>query len=160
MNACLRGYVIFAITLLVSATSINSSANARVGWQGRAVATIGNQVCIDDGQSVGDQIQNVSYFPAGLSDNGADSYLTFLSQRSVYSVKVSGSFASGKPYTAVKINSYGKSDTNGVGQIALFATTAANAATKFINITVRISNYLETVGCTRTFEISLVRRLG
>ena len=138
----------------------SGAAEARVGWQGRGIYSAVNQTCIDDGQVVGFQLPNVSYFPAGLSDNGADSYLTFMSQRAVYSVKIAGgSFAAGKPYTAVKVNSYGRHDTNGVGQIVAFTTGAVTATTKFINMTIRITNYLETAGCTATFEVSLVRRL-
>jgi hypothetical protein len=154
-------FKIFAIAMVTTAGVIlNTSAEARVGWQGRALVTAVTQACINDGQLVGDQTQNVSYFPAGLSDNGNDSYLSFYGQRALYSVKVVGSFASAKPYTAVKINSYGKSDTNGAGQIVQFVSTPVAEDTKFINITVRITNHLEVVGCTKTFEIALVRRLG
>jgi hypothetical protein len=149
-----------AATMAVAVGSLSTAAEARVGWHGRAVYTDVTPTCNENDQFFADPIPNVSFFPANLSDNGGNSYLSFIFLRAAYSVKVTGNFADGAPYTAVKINSYGKSDTNGIGQVLNFVShpELIDEETRFINMKVKITNFLANTGCTVNLDISMVRR--
>lgn len=142
---------VFVLTALLF---VASSADARVSWFGRAVITAApGAACAADGNTVGGVFQT-AFFPSGLTDNGPDTYLTFYSGGTAFSLKMVGRPAAGKAYTAIRINSYGKFNTGLAGNVTAVSGAAnIGATTQFVNLTIAISNWDGTIGCTATLAI-------
>ena len=137
-----------------------SSAVARTGFQGEAVITaVEGSACAENDERVG-AIYYVAFLPRGVSDNGPDSFITFHSYKTAFSVRVANSpLDAGSPYSAVYINSYGKHVTAPNGTIVSASGAAApTATTQFLNVTLKISNWSTAIGCTATLQGAFIRR--
>lgn len=144
-------------------TLLAGTALARNSWEGHTIITAVNSTCVADGETVGRTLFS-TYMPAGISDNGADSHITFYGTRNAHSLKVAGALAGGKNYNSIYINSYGKAGVQPqpAGQISAYTATVSPAplstTTEYINMTITITNWSTTPGCTATLRGSYVRR--
>ncbi len=133
---------------------------ARVGFQGEVVVTAApGAACAADDNAIGD-IYYAALLPAGLADNGPDTWLSFYGYKNAFSIRLANSaLDANSPYTAVYINTYGRHLTPLAGRIGTAKLTPApSATTPFVNVTVQISNFFTTPGCAVTLEGSFIRR--
>jgi hypothetical protein len=149
-----------AFLFLLGVAALSTAAEARVGWQGRAVITaLAGAACAADGFAVGQRYIS-TFLPSGLSDNGPNSSMAFFTEVTGYSMRMAGRPTAGKDYDSVRINSYGNfSAPAQTGEIVSFTSDPPiAAAARFLNVTVRISNFDTTAGCTATLDIGYVLR--
>jgi hypothetical protein len=147
--------IVFAALLLFA-----GSAAARTGFQGEAVITaVQGTACAENDERVG-AIYYVAFMPRGVTDNGPDSFITFYSYKTAFSLRIANSpLDSGSPYTSVYINSYGKHLNAPNGTIVSASGAAApTATTPFLNVRMQISNWSAVLGCTVSLEGSFIRR--
>jgi hypothetical protein len=149
-----------AFLCLLSLAVLPGAAEARTGWQGRAVITaLAGAACAADGFAVGQRYIS-TFLPSGITDNGPNSFMTFLTELTSFSVRTAGRPAINKPYEGVRIGSYGNFPADPLqGRIVSFVSDPAITPTApFLNVTVRVSNFDSTVGCTATLDIGYVLR--
>ena len=151
-------------TIAFAALSLLAAGDAwaRTNWQGEAVVTGVNAACTADGEAVG-SIYKVMFFPSGITDNGPNSFMTFYGYRNSFSVSVTGRPVANAAYTPIYINSYGKNLVPGAGKFTAFALTttpagALSTTTKFVTLTMTLTNWGAINGCTATLEAAFVRR--
>ena len=137
------------------------SASAKVFWWGEAIVTAApGAECVAGGHFVGNNVRAV-FQPSGLSDNGADSWLSFVGTFHGASLQVINNRpGSGKTYTGVRIYINGENVTGVTGGFQAFTMTPAaiTETSRTIFIRTSITNWLATVGCTATIEASFVRQ--
>lgn len=137
-----------------------TEASARTNWQGEAVVTAVNAACTAEAENVG-AIYKVMFYPSGITDNGADSYMTFHGYRNVFSARIAaGRPGTGKAYSVAYVNSYGKNSAQPSGKFNTYTQSPAALATTtpFVTATMQMTNWGAIVGCTATLEAAFVRR--
>ena len=150
--------LVLAFSLLLA---MAGSVSAKVFWWGEAivVAAPGSE-CFEGGHFVGNNVRAV-FQPSGLSDNGADSWLSFVGTFHGASLRVVNNRPGpGKTYTGVRIYISGDHVTGVTGGFKSFVMTPATITETSRTIFIRtgITNWLATVGCTATIEASFVRQ--
>lgn len=148
------------LAVLVSVLTLAGSAIARTGFQGEAVVTaLSGAACAANGESVG-AVYYTAFLPADVTDNGQDTYLTFYSYRTAFSIRLAKSALDNNSlYSSMYINSYGK---HMVGPSGKVVTTTGGTAPKtnspFLNVRLTLTNWGTNVGCTATLEGAFIRR--
>jgi hypothetical protein len=140
------------------AVSVAMPASAETLWVGNVLVTAATDQCGSAAEE-GGYFRSV-YRPAGVPlGNGANSYLTYLGQRSSYAMTVpNNQFQFGVNYTASGVTSEIKivSKAGGITQWVQNPVSVSTNTT-FITVTASIANFFAVTGCTATFQGHYVR---
>jgi hypothetical protein len=142
-----------------------SVAQAKVSWQGEVMVTaVSGAACAANKDAVGDNYL-ADFEPSGVTGNSANSFLSFLSRRSAFALKVAGSIkptspATTKAYTGVFVSGRGEFSTGPTGSFSGVTITPASiaATTDVVSIVATIANWQSDVGCTATIHGAFVLR--
>ena len=148
-------YLLCALAL----AALTSTAVAKVSWQGEVMVTaVSGAACAANGDAVGDQYLGL-LLPKGLG-NGPNSFLTFLSRRNAFGMKVAGGLANGKAYSSVFISGRGEFGSSPAGKIQTITISPnpLTATTDVVSVVATITNWQTDVGCTATIHGAFVLR--
>ena len=134
-----------------------SPAAAVVTWQAVLVVKATSPECAASGIAVGQRYQS-TLRPAGVADNGADSGLTFIGNRTGVHILKPGSLTAGTAHTETVIGGRGLALTTASTSVVTMSPAVPLATTPNVRLSITIDNWIATAGCTATLEGGYIKR--
>lgn len=134
-------------------------ASAVVLWQGDGNVTAATAACapgVAERRDIGvGTILRTLYRPADLSNNGADARFSFVHDgQALYAVFLPGGALPNGNYASFGVRHNGVLIANASGAYRAFSVSPATvtASTTFVEVTGRLTNFLDIAGCTISFR--------
>ncbi len=140
----------------------SAEAQELATWHGEAFAENPSPGCTSGSDSAG-STWLITYSPAGLADNGSQSFAAAVSFLKGASMRVEGGFAQGMTYDLLGVTARGpRVGGTAVGTILLWNQKPAvgdlTVDDRNVIITARVSNFGGTPGCALTLRGYLTKR--